>query len=245
MESLKDLQIQRDNLYSELERKDRRLFGLRKDLQGFRSAQEQQQSEIKTLNVMREKLSQDKEGVSNKLAKAEYDLKVYQKEVSGLKGWIDKANILTSDDWNIQMKDLAQRNIVQQGEISILLEKIAFIENELEVSHRAVALKNRYEGLGRSEKVNIREQMRSLYIELSKKENENHRLSLALAEAEEGSTKAKESSRLFEQSNSKLLGNTEELTRQTFEYTEQIEAQYVKFLLFYQYILCPTYRYSF
>lgn len=60
--------------------------------------------------------------------------------------------------------------------------KIEFLERELEVSRRAIAIQNRYESNGLSLQ-NSREVLRSIYFELGKKQADLHTVSLSFAES--------------------------------------------------------------
>jgi septal ring factor EnvC (AmiA/AmiB activator) len=135
------------------------------------------------------------------------------------------------NDYQSQVVKLEQEKSSVHGELSLLQDKLRYVEQQLEIAHRSIAIQNKYE-LGQGKNVGSREVLRTLYLEVGKREAESHALALKLSDSDElrraavaRMREAQQTAAKLEATNKDLASDVSAMSRQRLEHKEAIEKQ--------------------
>ena len=148
-------------------------------------------SEIRTLNGLLNRVKRDKDNAITEIKKLKATnphnkIKSTVVSSSSSKRLTEELNMK-----NKEISKMEEDQVNSNGEITLLKDKLQYVEKQLDVAHRALQIENKY-----SRELNnaaSAETMRTLYLEIGKRDADIHSLTLALAEAEkENSTVRKD-----------------------------------------------------
>lgn len=221
------LRDQLDHLYKENEKKDARADNLSRELVAMRTSFSNQQRELRLLSNSFDRIKSENEQLGNQLAKSNQLNDVLKHLPSSGKSIKELSKLLSSTklDHNAMLNELEQKN----GIIAEKDNKIAAIERELEIAHRAINIQNKAEMGGNLS--NSKEIMRSLYFDLGKKQTDLHNITLELADNNKLVKALKEELKssadivsTLTKDKEKLKDNIAELNQQTIQFADTVSS---------------------
>ena len=133
------------------------------------------------MRTITEKLKELNAGLQSENTNGKSEITAVRTEVKRLQDVrldVNRIEILKSNINKLQEEILKKEDDAKDKAV-----KIEFLKRELEVSHRAILIQNRYESNNGLTLQNSREVLRSTYFELGKKQADLHTLSLSFAES--------------------------------------------------------------
>lgn len=224
----RDYREQCEQLRKELERKDQRNEKMIKEMQVVRASYADLQREMRLTVSTIDKIKTERKQFEEQVKQ----LREKNKSLAAkLETAHDPSTLFDQISKNRQDQLFLNENIVNlRGELGLRESKIEALRHELVIAHRALDAQSKYEHLMQPNVANSREIMRTLYFDMGKKQADLHSVTLSFAEitqklqrVEAQLAQATEVKELLYIENEKLKGNVEHWSRQSVDYSDELE----------------------